>query len=44
LFVITFVGVFNKNLDTKSRLFTLMILVFVLKFLTVEFVVLGKLL
>jgi hypothetical protein len=44
LFVITFVGVFNKSLDNKTRLFALMIFIFVLKFLIVEFVSFGKLL
>lgn len=42
LFVITVVGVISKNKQMKLQMFTMMILVFVIKFATVEMIVLGQ--
>lgn len=44
LFVITVIGTLSKNAQMKTRLFTLMILIFVIKFVTVEMIALGQLL
>lgn len=42
LFVITVVGVLSKNKQMKLQMFMMMILVFVIKFVTVEMIVLGQ--
>lgn len=42
LFVITVVGVISKNKQMKLQMFTMMILIFVIKFATVEMIVLGQ--
>ncbi len=42
LFVITVVGVISKNKQTKLQMFTVMILIFVIKFATVEMIALGQ--
>jgi len=42
LFVITGVGVISKNKQMKLQMFTMMILIFVIKFATVEMIVLGQ--
>ncbi|HET6785794.1 MAG TPA: hypothetical protein VFH18_07200 [Erysipelotrichaceae bacterium] len=42
LFVITVVGVLSKNKQMKLQMFMMMILVFVIKFATVEMIVLGQ--
>lgn len=42
LFVITVVGVTSKNKQMKLQMFTMMILIFVIKFATVEMIVLGQ--
>lgn len=42
LFVIMVVGILSKNIQTKTNVFTVMILIFVIKFATVEMIVLGQ--
>lgn len=42
LFVIMVVGILSKNTQMKINLFTVMILIFVIKFVTVEMIVLGQ--
>jgi len=44
LFGVTVVGILSKNAQIKVRLFTVMILIFVIKFVTVEMIGLGHVL
>jgi len=39
---VSFVGMLSKNTQMKVRLFTIMILIFVIKFVTVEMIALGQ--